>query len=100
MTQARVELSARTAADALAGTNSQETTRIAAKKLRYFAGGEWKDSTTATWMDCFDPSTGAVIAQAPQCTVAEVNEAVAAAVAAYPAWAAFRRPSGCRSSSG
>jgi malonate-semialdehyde dehydrogenase (acetylating)/methylmalonate-semialdehyde dehydrogenase len=38
-------------------------------------------------MDCYDPSTGQVIAQAPQCTAAEVEEAVAAAAAAYPAWA-------------
>ena len=56
------------------------------KKLQYFAGGEWKDSKTTKWMDCYDPSTGQVIAQAPQCTVAEVEEAVAAAAAAYPAW--------------
>ena len=38
-------------------------------------------------MDCYDPSTGQVIAQAPQCTIAEVEEAVAAAAAAFPAWA-------------
>ncbi len=57
------------------------------KKLQYFAGGEWKESQTTKWMDCYDPSTGQVIAQAPQCTVAEVEEAVAAAAAAYPAWA-------------
>jgi malonate-semialdehyde dehydrogenase (acetylating)/methylmalonate-semialdehyde dehydrogenase len=57
------------------------------KKLRYFAGGEWKESKTARWMDCYNPSTGEVIAQAPQCTAAEVEEAVGAAVAAYPAWA-------------
>jgi len=38
-------------------------------------------------MECFDPSTGDVIALAPQCTTDEVNEAVAAAAAAFPAWA-------------
>jgi len=38
-------------------------------------------------MDCYDPSRGKVIAQAPQCTSAEVEEAVAAAKAAFPAWA-------------
>jgi malonate-semialdehyde dehydrogenase (acetylating)/methylmalonate-semialdehyde dehydrogenase len=38
-------------------------------------------------MDVYDPSTGRVIAQAPQCTAAEVEEAVAAAQAAFPAWA-------------
>jgi malonate-semialdehyde dehydrogenase (acetylating)/methylmalonate-semialdehyde dehydrogenase len=57
------------------------------KKLPYFANGEFKQSQTAKWMDCYDPSTGQVIAQAPQCTAAEVEEAVAAAAAAFPAWA-------------
>ncbi|MCX7031175.1 MAG: aldehyde dehydrogenase family protein, partial [Spirochaetes bacterium] len=56
-----------------------------AKWLRYYAGG-WKESKTAKWMDCYDPSTGEVIAQAPQCTPAEVEEAINAAVAAFPAW--------------
>ena len=60
---------------------------MTAKTLRYFAGGDWKSSKTATWMDVYDPSTGRVIAQAPQCTAAEVEEAVAAAQAAFPAWA-------------
>jgi malonate-semialdehyde dehydrogenase (acetylating) / methylmalonate-semialdehyde dehydrogenase len=57
------------------------------RKLRYYAAG-WKESKTATYMDCFDPSTGEVIALAPQCTKDEVNEAVAAASAAFPAWSA------------
>ncbi|MGA2765832.1 MAG: CoA-acylating methylmalonate-semialdehyde dehydrogenase [Spirochaetia bacterium] len=56
------------------------------KKLGYYAGG-WKTSKTGTYMDCFDPSTGQVIAQAPQCTAAEVEEAVQAAKAAFPEWA-------------
>ena len=59
---------------------------MAAKKLGYYAGG-WKASKTGTYMDCFDPSTGEVIAQAPQCTPAEVEEAVLAARTAFPAWA-------------
>jgi malonate-semialdehyde dehydrogenase (acetylating)/methylmalonate-semialdehyde dehydrogenase len=39
-------------------------------------------------MDCFDPSTGAVIAQAPQCSPEEVEAAVASAKRAFPGWAA------------
>jgi malonate-semialdehyde dehydrogenase (acetylating)/methylmalonate-semialdehyde dehydrogenase len=39
-------------------------------------------------MDCYDPSTGQVIAHAPQCTAQEVEGAVAAAKGAFPAWAA------------
>ncbi len=57
------------------------------KRLGYFVNGTLKASQTAKWMDCYDPSTGQVIAQAPQCTVAEVEEAVAVAAAAFPAWA-------------
>jgi len=57
------------------------------KKLKYSAGGEWHESKTTKYMDCFNPSTGEVIAQAPQCTADEVEAAVAAAQAAFPAWA-------------
>ena len=32
------------------------------KQLPYFANGEFKPSQTTKWMDCFDPSTGQVIA--------------------------------------
>jgi malonate-semialdehyde dehydrogenase (acetylating)/methylmalonate-semialdehyde dehydrogenase len=56
------------------------------KKLKYWVNNEWRTSKTAKYMDCFDPSTGEVIALAPQCTTAEVEEAVAAAKAAFPAW--------------
>jgi len=58
---------------------------MAPKKLKYYAGG-WKDSKTTKYMDCYDPSTGEVIALAPQCTVSEVEEAIAAAAKAFPAW--------------
>ena len=56
------------------------------KKLLYGTGGEWKESKTAKYMPCYDPSTGAVIAMAPCCTAEEVEEAIAAAEKAYPAW--------------
>jgi len=56
------------------------------KMLRYFAGA-WKQSVTKTFMDCYDPSTGEVIAKAPQCTAEEVEDAIAAAKMAFPAWA-------------
>jgi malonate-semialdehyde dehydrogenase (acetylating)/methylmalonate-semialdehyde dehydrogenase len=56
------------------------------KTLQYCAGGAWKASASTNYMSCYDPSTGAVIAYAPQCTEAEVEEAIAAAQAAFPAW--------------
>jgi malonate-semialdehyde dehydrogenase (acetylating)/methylmalonate-semialdehyde dehydrogenase len=61
--------------------------KMAIKKLKYSAGGEWHESKTAKYMDCYNPSTGEVMAQAPQCTAEEVEAAVAAAKAAFPAWA-------------
>ncbi len=57
------------------------------KKLGYYAGGEWHESRTERWMDCYDPSTGEVIARAPQCTPAEVEAAIDSAQQAFPAWA-------------
>src|SRR5512136_2235830 len=57
------------------------------KKLKYWVDGCWQKSKTAKYMDCYNPSTGEVIAQAPQCTEAEVQEAVASAAEAFPAWA-------------
>jgi malonate-semialdehyde dehydrogenase (acetylating) / methylmalonate-semialdehyde dehydrogenase len=56
------------------------------KKLQYCVNGEWVTSKTETYMNCYNPSTGEVIAQAPQCTAEEVEATIAAAKAAYPAW--------------
>src|SRR5208337_616904 len=58
---------------------------VVAKKLGYYAAG-WKESKTSKYMDCFDPSTGEVIALAPQCTPSEVEDAITAAAAAFPDW--------------
>jgi len=55
-------------------------------RLHYFAAGEWRESRTSRYMPCHNPSTGAVIAYAPQCTAAEVEEAIQAAADAFPAW--------------
>ncbi len=58
----------------------------APKKLKYHAGGQWLESKSGIYMDCYNPSTGTIIAQAPQCTSEEVEQVIGAAVAAYPAW--------------
>ncbi len=55
-------------------------------KLKYHAGGQWKESKSDGYMPCYNPSTGAVIAMAPQCLSEEVEEAVQAAKEAFPAW--------------
>ena len=56
------------------------------ERLKYFVGGEWLTSATDEWYEITNSSTGEVMAEAPRCTTEEVDAAVAAAVAAYPAW--------------
>lgn len=56
------------------------------QRLRPFINGEFTASETSRYMDVFNPSTGGVLAQAPCCTKGEVESAIAAAKAAYPAW--------------
>ncbi len=58
------------------------------KKLKYFIDGEFKVSATQKYMDCYNPSTGDVIARAPQCIQKEVDAAIESATRAYPEWAA------------
>ena len=59
---------------------------MAVEKKKYCVAGVWKESKTDKWMDVTDSSTGEVIAQVPCCTVDEVEEAIAAAHAAFPEW--------------
>lgn len=56
------------------------------KRLKYCVNGEWRESKTDKYTPVTDSSTGEVMAEAPCCTADEVNEAVAAARAAFPAW--------------
>ncbi len=63
-----------------------ETTATAPRRLRFCAGGEWRESASGKYMPVYNPSTGQVIAETPCCTPEEVEEAVAAANAAYPEW--------------
>ena len=58
------------------------------KKLKYCVGGQWLESKTEKYMDCFNPSTGEIIAKAPCCTSEEVESAIVAAKAAFPEWSA------------
>ncbi len=56
------------------------------QKLKYLVDNEWRASKTGKYMPVMDPSTGRLIAEAPCCTQDEVDSAVAAAAAAFPAW--------------
>lgn len=54
--------------------------------MKPYIGGQWIDSKSEKFNTIYDPSTGKPIAQVPQCTKDEVEMAIAAAKAAYPAW--------------
>ena len=56
------------------------------KRLKHLVGGEWKDTTSGVYYEITNSSTGEVMAAAPRCTAEEVDAAVEAAAAAFPAW--------------
>ncbi len=56
------------------------------KDLKLFIGGEWVASTSTTYKNVYNPSTGEVIARSPEATKSEVEKAIEAAHNAYPAW--------------
>lgn len=56
------------------------------ERLRPYIDGAYVQSRTEKFTTVYDPSTGEAIAQAPCCTQQEVDAAIAAAAAAYPAW--------------
>ncbi|MCX5818938.1 MAG: CoA-acylating methylmalonate-semialdehyde dehydrogenase [Deltaproteobacteria bacterium] len=56
------------------------------RRLRYCVNNEWRESKTTKYMPVTNSSTGEVMAEAPCCTVDEVNNAVTAAKVAFPAW--------------
>ena len=58
------------------------------KTLKYCVNNEWIESKSNDFSPIMNPSTGEQIAQTPMCTMDEVNAAVAAAKAAFPAWSA------------
>ena len=56
------------------------------RKLKYFMDGAWHESKTDRYLAVMNPSTGELMAEAPSCTLEEVNAAVECADAAFPAW--------------
>ena len=57
-------------------------------ELSLIINGRAVRSASGVYSDCYDPSTGRVIARAPCCTENELSGAVASAKAAFPAWSA------------
>ncbi|MCK5425094.1 MAG: CoA-acylating methylmalonate-semialdehyde dehydrogenase [Emcibacter sp.] len=58
------------------------------KNYTHYIGGEHYDGTSERFSPVFNPSTGEQSAQVPLASKAEVENAIAVAQAAFPAWAA------------
>ncbi len=61
--------------------------RTDVERLPNFVGGRWVPSAATDTVDVHNPARGTVIARTPCSTAAEVDAAVQAATAAFPAWA-------------
>ena len=58
-------------------------------RTRLFIGGQWIDSTSERTIEVLNPATEQVIARVAEGTAADVDQAVMAARAAFPAWSAL-----------
>ena len=54
--------------------------------MKPFINGQFVESRSGKFNTIYNPSTGEEIAKVPCCTKEEVESAIAAAKAAYPAW--------------
>lgn len=61
---------------------------MATKVVQNFINGEWVASAASQFGDIWNPAVGEKIASVPYGTAADVNQAVAAARAAFPEWRA------------
>src|SRR5262249_24574169 len=61
-----------------------KTTKLA--PVPNFIGGEWQNVNLIATSSVFNSSPGDVFSAAPMCGAKEVNDAVEAAAAAFPAW--------------
>ena len=56
------------------------------EKSRMLVGGDWVESRTGEWIEVFNPATGALLSSVPAAGAEDVDQAVLAACAAFPAW--------------
>jgi malonate-semialdehyde dehydrogenase (acetylating) / methylmalonate-semialdehyde dehydrogenase len=68
--------------DTMSETHRSETVRA----LTHVINGKPVDGTSGRFGDVFNPALGEVSSRVPLASVAEVDAAVAAAKAAFPAW--------------
>ncbi len=72
------------------GLNAAMPTRTDTRLLSNYIGGHWVASTASQELDVTNPATGEALARVPLSGAADVDAAVQAARAAFPAWR--RRP--------
>jgi len=63
-------------------------TTLTSLEIRNFVGGKWQSATSAPGLELTNPATGESLGQSPSGSAAEVDTAVQAAQAAFPAWRA------------
>jgi aldehyde dehydrogenase (NAD+) len=56
------------------------------RTMRHFIAGEWKEPAEGEYFETFNPATGKPLAKLARGSKADVDAAVAAARAAFPAW--------------
>ncbi len=56
------------------------------RKMQNYAGGEWLESDTETYIPVYDPASCEVLADCPDSTVEDVNAVVAAAREGFAEW--------------
>src|SRR5690349_24990957 len=61
-------------------------TAVSEVRVPHFIAGEWVNSQSAEWQDLVNPANHAHLGKVPLADAAEVNSAVEAAAAAFPAW--------------
>src|SRR5438876_257732 len=68
--------------------NGHETAATGAPTVRNYVGGHWVESDATRFVDVRNPANDQLIARTPLGTAADVDQAVRAALKAYPAWRA------------
>jgi malonate-semialdehyde dehydrogenase (acetylating)/methylmalonate-semialdehyde dehydrogenase len=64
----------------------EDVTMASVTTCQCMIDGKWVEARTDRFGDVWNPSTGEVIARTPLCTAEDVDRAVQAAKAAFPAW--------------
>ena len=68
------------------------TSNIAKSDLPIFVGGKWSAPAVKTYANVYNPSTSEIIARAPFCGAADVDQAVQAAHKAFQTWSQMPAP--------